>query len=80
MEEKNVKRGKACWDNFQVAREEAGENYEKRHSGIDAPPIENIFPSAFLNYSHTLRPASKESFCRTHYRQDCRYERKRRRE
>lgn len=31
----------------------AGENYERRHSGIGAPSIENIFPSAFLNYSHT---------------------------
>lgn len=58
----------------------ARENYERWHSGIAAPSIKNIFPSVFLNYSHTSSGDSKESLCRTHYRQNCRYERKRRRE
>lgn len=77
MEEKNIKRGKRAGITFKLrAIEMARENYERWHSGIAAPSIKNIFPSVFLNYSHTSSGDSKESLCRTHYRQNCRYERK----
>lgn len=62
MEEKNIKRGRRAGVTFKLrAIEMAGENYERRHSSIAAPSIENIFPNVSLNYSHTSSSDSKES-------------------
>lgn len=60
--EKNVKREKLAGVTFKLcAIGTVGENYKRRHSSNGASPIENIFPSAFLNYSHTS-PGVKRIF------------------